>query len=127
MAAYRPGGPEPTLVTQAEGRTLTTDDVIDFLKSLSWVERRAVVVLDNASIHTSEAAKARRKELKKLGIDLYFLPPYSPKMNRAEAVFRQVKHVEVPTRSFASKEELQRAAEAGFESYRKKLAAKHQT
>ncbi len=32
-----------------------------------------------------------------MGIDLYFLPPYSPELNLIESVFRQVKHQEIPS------------------------------
>ena len=55
-----------------------------------------MVVLDNAGIHTSKVVKAARPGLAKLGIYLYYLPPYSPELNRIEPVFKQVKHHEIP-------------------------------
>ena len=48
------------------------------------------MVLDNASLHVSKVVKAQRKELARLGIYLYYLPPYSPELNEIEAVFKQV-------------------------------------
>jgi putative transposase len=48
------------------------------------------VVLDNASLHISKATKAARPTLAKLGIYLYYLPPYSPELNEIEAVFKQL-------------------------------------
>ena len=65
-----------------------------------------VVVLDNAGIHTSKVVKAARPGLAKLGIYLYYLPPYSPELNRIEPVFKQVKHHEMPTRSFTTRADL---------------------
>ena len=54
----------------------------------------------------------------KVGIYLYYLPAYSPELNRIEPVFKQVKHHDMPTRSFTSKADLRAAIEAGFEAYR---------
>jgi hypothetical protein len=39
-------------------------------------------------------------------------------LNRIEAVFKQVKHHDIPTRSFTTKADLRAAVEAGFEAYR---------
>ena len=82
------------------------------------------MVLDNAGIHTSKVAKAARPALAKLGIYLYYLPPYSPELNRIEAVFKQVKHHDIPVRSYTTRQGLRQAVEDGFDSYRRRLAAK---
>ncbi len=83
-----------------------------------------MVVLDNASLHISKAAKAARPALARLGIYLYYLPPYSPELNEIESVFKQVKHHEIPHRSYTSKADLREAVEQGFRSYRLKLRPK---
>ena len=83
-----------------------------------------VVVLDNASLHVSKVVKAQRKELARRGIFLYYLPPYSPELNRIEPVFKQVKHHEIPRRSHTSKAELRASVEGGFDSYGRKLDQK---
>ena len=62
-----------------------------------------MVVLDNASFHTSKVIRAARQGLADAGIYLYFLPPYSPELNRIEPVFRQVKHQEIPQRSHTTR------------------------
>ena len=59
-------------------RTWNSHDLIGFLKALPWSKAPRVVVLDNASFHTSKVIRAARKGLADLGIYLYFLPPYSP-------------------------------------------------
>jgi transposase len=76
-----------------------------------------VVVLDNAGLHISKAVKARRPELARSGIYLYYLPAYSPELNAIEPVFRQVKHHEIPVRSYKSKPGLREAVEQGFATY----------
>ena len=83
-----------------------------------------VLVLDNASMHTSKAFKSQRAALAKSGIYLYYLAPYSPEFNEIEAVFKQVKHHEISRRSHASKAELRETVEQGFSSYRAKLRPK---
>ena len=105
-------------------RTLTSDDLLAYLRSLPAARGPRVVVLDNASLHVSKVVKAQRKELARRGIFLYYLPAYSPELNRIEPVFKQVKHHEIPRRSHTSKAELRVSAENGFESYGRKLDAR---
>lgn len=127
LAAYEPYGPAPCLHAQAFERTLTGDDLLTYLRGLPTASVPRVVVLDNASMHTSKAFKAQRPALTKLGIYLYYLPPYSPELNAIEPVFKQVKHHEMPQRSHTSKAELRASVEQGFDSYGKKLRPKRDT
>jgi transposase len=59
---------------------------------LEHVGKPLTVVLDNASVHTAKAVKPMMDLLKKKGLTLYFLPPYSPELNRIEILWRKVKH-----------------------------------
>jgi putative transposase len=123
LAAYDPSA--RTLDAVPFERTLTSDDLLAYLRDrLPPAGVPRVVVLDNAGIHTSKVVKAARPALAKLGIYLYYLPPYSPALNRIEAVFKQVKHHDISTRSYASRPELRQAVEDGFEVYRRRLEAK---
>lgn len=121
LAAYEPFARTPWLHARPFERTLTSDDLIAYLKDLPCAEVPRVVVLDNAGIHTSKVVKAARPGLAKAGIYLYYLPAYSPELNRIEPVFKQVKHHEMPVRSHASKTALRQAVEDGFEIYRQRL------
>jgi transposase len=127
LAGYEPLGPAPRLDSLAFERTLTSDDVLAYLRALPAAGVPRVVVLDNASIHTSKAFKAQRQALADEGVYLYYLPPYSPKLNRIEPVFKVVKHYEMPTRSHATRAELRLAVEQGFASYASRLATKCDT
>jgi transposase len=95
-------------------RTLTSEDVLAYLRALPQAPVPRVVVLDNAGIPTSKRVKAERKALSRAGIYLYFLPPYSPELNAIEPVFKQVKHHDIPIRSHTSKAELRTSVEGGF-------------
>ena len=86
LAAYEPFAPTPWLEVQALERTLTSDDLLAYWRALPAADVPRVVVLDNAGIHTSKAVKAARPGLAKRGIYLYYLPPYSPELNRIEPV-----------------------------------------
>ena len=121
LATYAPYGPEPWLDAVAFERTLTSDDLIAYLKErLPAAPVPRVVVLDNASLHVSKVVKAARPGLAQLGIYLYYLPPYSPELNEIEPVFKQVKHHDMPVRSFTTKADLRAAVEAGFDAYRRR-------
>ena len=80
-----------------------------------------MVVLDNASFHTSKVVRQARRRLAASGIYLYFLPPYSPELNQIEPVFRQVKYQEIPVRSYTGRAGRRDAVVEGFASYRRTL------
>jgi transposase len=125
LAAYEPYGPAPWLGALPFERTLTSDDLLAYLRGrLPAAEVPRVVVLDNASLHVSKVTKAARPALARLGIYLYYLPAYSPELNEIEPVFKQVKHHEIPKRSHTSKAELRESVEQGFDAYRKHLHPK---
>jgi transposase len=126
LAAYRPYALEPWLGAQAFERTLTSDDLLAFLKELPQAAVPRVVVLDNASLHVSKVVKAQRKALAQRGIYLYYLPAYSPELNEIEPIFHQVKHHEIPKRSHKSKGELRESVEGGFGTYARKLPTKRE-
>jgi transposase len=124
LAAYRPDGSDPWLGAQAFERTLHSDDLLAYLGALPDAAVPRVVVLDNASLHISKVVKAQRRALAQRGIYLYYLPAYSPELNRIEPVFRQVKYQEIPVRSYTARAALRQAVEHGFDSYTGKLGRK---
>jgi putative transposase len=114
LAAYRPYGRSPRLEVFTAERIWDSYDLLGFLKALPPSKVSRVVVLDDAGFHTSKVIRRARKELADSGIYLDFLPPYSPEMNRIEPVFRQVKHQEIPQRSFPARSGLREAVVIGF-------------
>jgi transposase len=125
LASYEPFAPAPWLDAVPFERTLTSDDLLAYLRErLPAATVHRVVVLDNASLHVSKVVRAARPGLARLGIYLYYLPAYSPELNRIEPVFKQVKHHDIPTRSFTSKADLRKAVEDGFRTYRRRLRLK---
>ena len=56
------------------------------------VGKPLTVILDNASVHTAKTIRPMLEQLKQKGLTLYFLPPYSPELNRIEILWRKVKY-----------------------------------
>lgn len=66
--------------------------IISFLCTFArQIKRETVLVLDNASIHHSHAFERARVEWERQGLYIFFLPVYSPHLNRAEVLWRILK------------------------------------
>ena len=66
---------------------------IDFVKSVSdKYEKHVVFILDNAKIHKSKEVLDFLEESKEKNFSLYYLPTYSPELNRIEKFWHTVKH-----------------------------------
>jgi hypothetical protein len=70
---------------------------------------KTVVIIDNASIHTSEEFADRLPYWKKTGLIIKYLPPYSPELNRIEILWRRIKYTWLP---FSASECLNALSEA---------------
>lgn len=70
------------------------------LECLYWfsrqIEQRAIVVIDNAPIHTSEEFEDELDELQKCGVTVKYLPAYSPELNLIEILWRKIKYEWLP-------------------------------
>ena len=80
-----------------------------------WVRARELkVVLDNYSVHTSEVVERAVPELKRAGIELVYLPAYSPELSRIEPDWNDLKQHHLPKRSYETVAELKRAVDEGL-------------
>ncbi|MGR9116263.1 MAG: transposase [Gammaproteobacteria bacterium] len=60
--------------------------------ALERISKPLVVILDNASIHTAKKLKPYWELLEEKGMRFYFLPPYSPELNRIELLWHKMKY-----------------------------------
>ena len=67
------------------------------------VGKKLTVIIDNASIHKAKATKSVLELLEKQGVTLYFLPPYSPELNRIEKLWHLMKYHWMSVKSRNSK------------------------
>ena len=51
-----------------------------------------MVILDNTSVHKAKEIAPLLKVLQGNGLKLYFLPPYSPELNRIEKLWHNMKY-----------------------------------
>ena len=65
----------------------------DFCKTIT---KKTIVVIDNASIHTSEEFEDRIADWKKQGLLIKYLPAYSPELNLIEILWRRIKYSWLP-------------------------------
>jgi hypothetical protein len=79
------------------------------------VSKPLVVILDNASIHTAKKLKPYWELLEEKGVRFYFLPPYSPELNRIEILWRKMKYDWLPFQSFSPNELEQSIDNIGME------------
>ena len=80
-----------------------------------WVrERELKVVLDNYSVHTSAVVEQAKPALARAGIELVYLPSYSPELSRIEPDWNDIKQQHLPKRSYETVAELKRAVDEGL-------------
>jgi len=88
--------------------TVNSDFVIacfdDFIEQLDG--KQTVVILDNAPTHTSDKFQDKIKDWKKRGLSVYFIPPYSPNLNKIETLWRFMKYYWFDLSSYSSFENL---------------------
>lgn len=67
--------------------------VIQTLDELSNnLERKTIIVLDNASIHKAIIVQIKMTEWRNKGMFLQFIPAYSPELNLIEILWKMMKH-----------------------------------
>jgi transposase len=84
-------------------RNIKSDDVIAYLDKLcERLTKPSVLVIDNASIHTSTKVMEKLLEWEGKGLYIYHLPTYSPELNLIEIVWRMVKYKWLPLKAYSS-------------------------
>lgn len=73
----------------------------EFAKS-SNRDPRSVIMIDNAKIHHSDVFKLKIKEWQEQGVEIFYLPTYSPHLNRIETLWRKCKYEWLLPQDFVS-------------------------
>lgn len=84
------------------------------------ITQPTVIVLDNASLHTCQVLEAKKQEWEQKGLYIFFLPKYSPHLNRIERLWKQVKYHWLKGEDYLSLDALRQALEnifSGFGTY----------
>lgn len=64
------------------------------------IQKPTIVLVDNASIHTSEEFEDELAGLKKEGVIIKYLPAYSPELNLIEILWRKIKYEWLPLSAY---------------------------
>ena len=111
--------------------TATSDKAIDARFVVEQLERfsfsltkTAVIVLDNARIHTGKQMSERTAAWQERGLFVFYLPVYSPHLNIAETVWRKLKYEWLTAQDYESKEQLQYAVKQALCGFGESLKIK---
>lgn len=87
-------GHDGKLIWAIKEQHTVRDDVIAFFDGIAEQPRSVpcIVLLDNANIHRGETMEQKREQWQRHGFYLYYLPPYSPELNRIEILWKQAKY-----------------------------------
>ena len=147
LGALAPGGPQPRLVFESR---LASEGTVDGAAFLDFVCRRLVglpggraalttlpaayrrprpctVVLDNYGVPPSRVVKAVLPALEALGVAFYYLPAYSPELNRIEPEWRALKYDRLAVRSYTTGPALKAAVDRALGQRATELAHTHST
>ena len=101
----------------ADGK-IDSDKVIEmFDKFTRSITKPTVVVLDNASFHKSKKFKANLTKWYKLGLTIFYLPPYSPQLNIIETLWRFMKYAWIEYKAYLSFNNLKQYIQKIFDNY----------
>jgi transposase len=74
-------------------QSITSEVVIACIDTFfPQVNQRTVIVMDQASIHTSDAIRDKLEEWQQRNIEIFELPSYSPELNLIEILWRFIKY-----------------------------------
>ena len=73
-----------------------------FIRQVAHPQHFTVIVLDNASIHTSALFKDPLERWLQQRVIVYWRPTYSPELNRIEILWRKIKYEWLPLSAFGS-------------------------
>lgn len=123
LVLYAPTGVQPAWDWIGKPRAFTAEDFVEFLLERPRCPVPLVIVLDNASLHRSQAVRAALPRLWARGIYFLFLPPYSPELNAIERRFRVVKHDDLTARVYTPLAALEAAVDDAYLRYETSLLA----
>ena len=86
------------------------------MKRLFETGKPTIIVHDNASIHRSFVVKQQHQIWEKQGLSVFFLPPYSPEMNRLEEQWLHLKRQELGGYVFEDEYDLAKAIIDGIQN-----------
>jgi len=83
--------------------SVDTDVVVECFNRFSLtLNKKTFVIMDNAPVHKNKKFYSRLPEWHAAGLNIRFLPPYSPELNLIEILWRKMKYEWLPFRAYLS-------------------------
>ena len=102
--------------------TINTALLIAFIDDFaSRITQKSVIVLDNAPLHHARLFQQKRAEWAEKDLFIWFLPTYSPHLNKIETLWRKVKYEWLKPHDFLNWQTLNQALDHIFENSGKKF------
>ncbi len=99
-------------------QSINSDVVVNCIETFfPRVERKTVIVVDQASIHTSDAIQDYLEEWRERKIEIFVLPSYSPHLNLIENLWRFIKYEWLEIEAYLSWENLVESVEKILREY----------
>jgi transposase len=77
--------------------TLNSEKIIATIDEfVQHIRKQTILVIDNARVHHSKMFKEKIKEWHEQDLYVYFLPKYSPELNKIEILWRFIKYSWLP-------------------------------
>lgn len=106
------------LHTYEATKNINSQFIIDCIDDFATkIKKKTVIVLDNASTHTSNLMQEKIKIWKEQDIEIFFLPTYSPHLNLIETCWRKIKHEWLEPQDYDSAQKLAMALKNIFDNY----------
>ena len=97
---------------------LNSDIVIRIFDDFaSKIEKETFVILDNAPTHKSKKFSKNLEKWKSMGLNLLYLPPYSPQLNKIEILWRFMKYKWINIQAYNSFKDLDNHLEEILSNY----------
>jgi len=91
------------LETYISSQTINSDVVIACIDTFfSTVKKPTVIVVDQSSIHTSDAILDKLEEWQERNVIIFQLPVYSPQLNLIEILWRFIKYEWIEINAYSS-------------------------
>ena len=85
--------------------------IASFDEFIQQITTKTVIVVDNASFHTSKKFKDKIEEWNNKNIEIFYLPPYSPELNPIEIPWKFMKYHWIDFNAYKSTENMRHYVE----------------
>lgn len=100
-------GYDGNLVSYLTPGRVDSNQIIEWMDNFAAsLNKRTVVVMDNAPWHSSLAVRDKIEGWKDQGLEIFYIPPYCPHLNIIETLWRKMKHEWLRPKDFNNAESL---------------------